>query len=98
MQGSNGAAIQQELHDVSTPPLANGRETARHGVVIGGGGPVGLALALALANHGVASVVIEADRPMQVHAHILDESRQVLPGRHGADGTGQDVIEQESGY
>ncbi|WP_326544010.1 FAD-dependent monooxygenase [Pseudorhodoferax sp.] len=38
-----------------------GRDSRRAAVVIVGGGPTGLTLALDLANHGIASVVIEAD-------------------------------------
>jgi 3-(3-hydroxy-phenyl)propionate hydroxylase len=41
--------------------LAAGLEPKRHRVAIVGGGPTGLALALGLANFGVASVVLEAD-------------------------------------
>lgn len=48
-------------HAATLPPLVEGRENRRHKVVIAGGGPVGLAAALALAKHGIASVVIEAD-------------------------------------
>jgi 3-(3-hydroxy-phenyl)propionate hydroxylase len=40
---------------------SDGRELQRHPVVIVGGGPVGLATALGLANWGVRSVVLEAD-------------------------------------
>ena len=43
------------------PPLAQGRDTTRHPVVIAGGGPIGFALALGLARHGIRSVVLEAD-------------------------------------
>lgn len=43
------------------PDLVDGREVKRHAVVIAGGGPIGLALALDLARFGVPSVVIEAD-------------------------------------
>ncbi|MEO8079586.1 MAG: FAD-dependent monooxygenase [Caldimonas sp.] len=38
-----------------------GRDRVRHRVVIVGGGPTGLALALGLARYGIASVVLEAD-------------------------------------
>ncbi len=41
--------------------LVGGAEPGRHKVAIVGGGPTGLALALDLAAHGVASVVLEAD-------------------------------------
>lgn len=43
------------------PQLENGQEPTTHPVVIVGGGPVGLSVALGLANHGVRSIVIEAD-------------------------------------
>jgi len=46
----------------SLPALdGQGVERASHPVLIAGGGPVGLAVALGLANWGVPSVVIEAD-------------------------------------
>ncbi len=48
-------------HPAVVPPLVDGRETKRHKVMIAGGGPVGLAAALALAKYGIPSVVIEAD-------------------------------------
>ncbi len=43
------------------PSLTDGLESTRHPVAIAGGGPVGLALALGLANYGIRSVVLEAD-------------------------------------
>ena len=43
------------------PLLENGHEQQPHAVVIVGGGPVGLCVALGLARQGVRSVVIEAD-------------------------------------
>ena len=43
------------------PELQEGRDGTRHPVVIAGGGPIGFALALGLARHGVRSVVLEAD-------------------------------------
>lgn len=48
-------------HAAFVPELSAGCEVKRHSVVIAGGGPTGLALALGLANHGVASVVLESD-------------------------------------
>jgi 3-(3-hydroxy-phenyl)propionate hydroxylase len=48
-------------HAPVLPPLAAGAETKRHIVAIAGGGPIGLSLALGLARHGIASVVLEAD-------------------------------------
>lgn len=48
-------------HEPVLPPTEGGREARRHPVAIVGGGPIGFALALGLARHGVRSVVIEAD-------------------------------------
>ncbi len=50
-----------EQHPPSMPAVAQGREQRRHRVAVVGGGPVGLAVALALARQGIASVVLEAD-------------------------------------
>jgi len=41
--------------------VVNGRDRQRHRIVVVGGGPVGLAVALGLARHGVASIVLERD-------------------------------------
>jgi 3-(3-hydroxy-phenyl)propionate hydroxylase len=48
-------------HEPALPPLTDGQDARRHPVVVAGGGPTGLAVALGLANHGVPSVVLEAD-------------------------------------
>jgi len=50
-----------QRHAPAQPALEDGTERHRHRVAIVGAGPVGLATALGLARHGVASVVIEAD-------------------------------------
>ena len=60
------------------PALHNGVETRRHAVVIAGGGPVGMALALGLANHGVASVILEADDTVCVGSRATCVSRRSL--------------------
>ena len=52
---------QREVHAASLPVLHPGGTDAPRQVVIAGGGPVGLAVALALARHGIPSVVLEAD-------------------------------------
>ncbi|GAA4357367.1 FAD-dependent oxidoreductase [Variovorax defluvii] len=60
------------------PKLANGIEAGRHPVVIAGGGPVGMALALGLANHGVRSVILEADDTVCVGSRAACISRRSL--------------------
>lgn len=61
-----------------TPALQEGREPGRHGALIAGGGPVGMALALGLANHGVRSVVLEADDTVCVGSRAICVSRRSL--------------------
>jgi 3-(3-hydroxy-phenyl)propionate hydroxylase len=60
------------------PPLGAGREARRHPVAIVGGGPIGLALALGLARHGVASVVVEADDSVCTGSRAGCVSRRTL--------------------
>jgi 3-(3-hydroxy-phenyl)propionate hydroxylase len=60
------------------PQLGNGIETKRHAVTIVGGGPVGLAVALGLANHGVPSVLIEADDSVCYGSRAICISRRSL--------------------
>ena len=60
------------------PVLDSGVEPQRHAVVIAGGGPVGMALALGLANHGVRSVVLEADDTVCVGSRAACISRRSL--------------------
>lgn len=60
------------------PALQDGVESQRHPVVIAGGGPVGMALALGLANHGVRSVVLEADDSVCVGSRAICISRRSL--------------------
>ncbi|WP_341890326.1 FAD-dependent monooxygenase [Variovorax sp. YR752] len=57
---------------------ADGMEPGGHPVVIAGGGPVGMALALGLANHGVRSVVLEADDTVCVGSRAACISRRSL--------------------
>ena len=61
-----------------TPSLEAGVEPGRHPVVIAGGGPVGMALALGLANHGVRSVILEADDTVCVGSRAACISRRSL--------------------
>jgi 3-(3-hydroxy-phenyl)propionate hydroxylase len=60
------------------PPLEDGIEPGRHPVVIAGGGPVGMSLALGLANHGVRSVILEADDTVCVGSRAACISRRSL--------------------
>ena len=65
-------------YEAELPALTDGIETKRHAVAIVGGGPVGLALALGLANHGVASVLIEADDTVCSGSRAICISRRSL--------------------
>ncbi|MEK9777077.1 MAG: FAD-dependent monooxygenase, partial [Quisquiliibacterium sp.] len=64
-----------EQHPASLPTMIGDRDAHHRRVVIAGGGPVGLACALALANWGVASVVLEADTT------VCDGSRAICISR-----------------
>ena len=65
-------------HPARLPALTDGHETRRHPVVIAGGGPVGLATALALANWGIASVVLEEDTTVCNGSRAICISRRSL--------------------
>lgn len=60
------------------PALASGRQARHHAVAIVGGGPVGLAVALGLANQGVPSVLIEADDSVCQGSRAICISRRSL--------------------
>ena len=82
-RGEGAAAVSdQQSHAIEypvfLPALHAGQDPARHPVLIAGGGPVGLALALALSRHGVRSVVIEADRTVCVGSRAICLSRRTL--------------------
>ena len=65
-------------HPVRVPPLQGGYEQSPAKVLIAGGGPVGLAMALALAKQGIRSVVIEMDRTVCVGSRAICLSRRSL--------------------
>jgi 3-(3-hydroxy-phenyl)propionate hydroxylase len=72
-------AFHYTRHAARWPALGTGGiEPGRHPVVIAGGGPVGLALALGLANHGVRSVILEADDTVCVGSRAACISRRSL--------------------
>ncbi|HRO61259.1 MAG TPA: FAD-dependent oxidoreductase [Burkholderiaceae bacterium] len=60
------------------PELRSGVEARRHPAVIVGGGPVGFATALGLANFGVPSVLIEADDSVCFGSRAICISRRSL--------------------
>ncbi len=60
------------------PQLQQGADAQRHAVTIVGGGPVGLAVALGLANHGVRCVLIEADDSVCYGSRAICISRRSL--------------------
>ncbi|WP_225032244.1 FAD-dependent oxidoreductase [Paraburkholderia sp. XV] len=60
------------------PQLKEGVDAQRHAVTIVGGGPVGLAVALGLANHGVRCVLIEADDSVCYGSRAICISRRSL--------------------
>lgn len=57
-------------------PTLPASKTSHHAVVIAGGGPVGLAIALGLARQGVKSVVIEADNSICEGSRAICVSRR----------------------
>ncbi|HET9042962.1 MAG TPA: FAD-dependent monooxygenase, partial [Burkholderiales bacterium] len=60
------------------PRIVDGADPVRHPVAIVGGGPIGLALALGLARHGVRSVLIEADDTVTYGSRAACISRRSL--------------------
>lgn len=73
-------------HETRLPPLAWDHEAQPHPLVIVGGGIVGLTTALALARHGVRSVVLEADDRVCTGSRAICISRRSLEilARYGA--------------
>lgn len=64
-------------YDYVAPPGLTAREP-RHPVLIVGAGPIGLAAALELANHGVASVVLDDNNVVSVGSRAICWSKRSL--------------------
>lgn len=64
-------------HPVFVPDVSTGSEPRRR-VLIAGGGPVGLALSIALARQGISSLVVEADTTVCVGSRAICLSRRTL--------------------
>ncbi|MFZ6648311.1 FAD-dependent oxidoreductase [Undibacterium sp. TJN25] len=60
------------------PAAEAAAQIERHPVIIAGGGPVGLAIALGLARHGVRSIVLEADDGVCTGSRAICISRRSL--------------------
>ena len=60
------------------PALRDGREKGRGRVLVAGGGPVGLATALALARQSIPSLVVEADTTVCVGSRAICLSRRTF--------------------
>jgi 3-(3-hydroxy-phenyl)propionate hydroxylase len=76
----------RRTYSSSLPPLHGGVEQGRRPIVVIGAGPVGLTTALAVAQHGVPVVLIEADDSVCVGSRAICISRRSLEilGRVGA--------------
>jgi 3-(3-hydroxy-phenyl)propionate hydroxylase len=70
--------FEAERHEARLPGLRDSADEARYAVAIVGGGPVGLAVALGLANYGVRSVLIEADDSVCSGSRAICISRRSL--------------------
>ena len=69
--------IGQFVYERFTPLLPK-EQNAHHPIIIAGGGPVGLAIALGLARQGVKSLVIEADNSVCEGSRAICLSRRSL--------------------
>ncbi|MEO0653799.1 MAG: FAD-dependent oxidoreductase [Pseudomonadota bacterium] len=61
-----------------TPPPGLSAPEPRHRVVIVGAGPIGLAMALELANHGIASVIVDDNNVVSVGSRAICWSKRSL--------------------
>lgn len=65
-------------HALTLPALRGEVEAQRHKVVIVGAGPIGMSLALGLANYGVPSLLLEADDTVCIGSRATCYSRRTL--------------------
>ena len=65
-------------YDYITPPELSGQAAKRHNVAIVGAGPIGLAAAIDLAQHGVASVVLDENNVVSVGSRAICWSKRTL--------------------
>jgi 3-(3-hydroxy-phenyl)propionate hydroxylase len=65
-------------HALHLPALRDGVDVERRKVVIVGAGPIGMALALGLANYGVPSLLLEADDTVCIGSRATCYSRRTL--------------------
>ncbi len=70
-------AYDYQPFDYVPPPGLKGRE-ARHKVAIIGAGPIGLAMAIELANHGVLAVVLDDNNVVSVGSRAICWSKRSL--------------------
>lgn len=72
------ARYQFEPFDYVTPPELAGRATASAPVIIVGAGPIGLAAAIDLATHGVASIVVDDNNVVSVGSRAICWAKRSL--------------------
>ena len=90
------ARYQYTPFDYKIPPELKGDDVARAPVIIVGAGPIGLAAAIDLATHGVASIVVDdnnvvsvgsraicwAKRSLEIFDRLGDRRQNAGKGRH----------------
>ena len=72
------ARYQFEPFDYVTPPELSGAASASAPVIIVGAGPIGLAAAIDLATHGVASIVVDDNNVVSVGSRAICWAKRSL--------------------
>ena len=72
------ARYQFEPFEYVTPPELSGQTTASAPVIIVGAGPIGLAAAIDLATHGVASIVVDDNNVVSVDSRAICWAKRSL--------------------